>query len=494
MRAISSNSSKKIVFIVLAILIICGFFLRLINLGQLPAVMHRDELAIGYNAYSILETGRDEWGKVWPVVFKSFGDYKLPGLIYSTILGVKLFGMNQFGSRVITAIFASLAIPAMFLFTKELFKSRFISLFSTLFLVFSFWHISGSRNIYEPIVALSLAIPSYLALFKAAKKTKYLLLSILFFSIAIWFYHTPFFIYPLMYILWSGYNWRKFSDRERKWWVIGFIFVILVSCINFYAVATLNKSRSETTIFMSQELKDRHQATMRKYWLAGVPLHPIFTSAQRSFQLSYYFIQGYFKGISPDFLFFNGGNNSWHNLKSIGFGNLNPVFLPLSILGFIYVFKNRKKPANYFLLCLLILSPIPNALTIDSPNTNRLMDFHFLILVLSAIGLYFYCLLKLVKNNSLSRVYGLLFLTFIFTYVVLTSQFLASYFLIYNSSLESAWHEGFPELIKDVDEYKNNYDKVIISTSNSEAYMFFLFYSHYSPKKIQDQPEGFNHV
>lgn len=110
-----------------------GVFLRLFHLGQLPVIMHRDELAIAYNAYSILETQRDEWGETLPMVFKSFGDYKLPGLIYSTILGIRLFGLNPFGSRVITAVLASLAIPIMFFFTKELFKSRLTALLSTIF-------------------------------------------------------------------------------------------------------------------------------------------------------------------------------------------------------------------------------------------------------------------------------------------------------------------------------------------------------------------------
>jgi 4-amino-4-deoxy-L-arabinose transferase-like glycosyltransferase len=493
-KILELNFSKKILYFILIFLIIIAFFLRLFRLGELPAVMHRDELAIAYNAYSIVETGRDEWGESYPIVFKSFGDYKLPGLIYSSILGIKIFGLNPFGARVINAILASLAIPAMFIFTKELFKSRFVSLVSTILLVFSFWHLSGSRNVYEPIVALSLFIPNYLTLFKATEDKRYLLLSVVFFAISIWFYHTPLFIYPLMYVLWYFFKRKQLSSKAKKWWAIFFVLTILIFLINSLAVVTLNKSRSETTIFMSQQLKDMYQESLHKYWSAGIPLHPVFTIPQRIFQLSYYFVQGYIKGISPDFIFFNGGNNSWHNLKSIGFGNINPILLPFSIMGLIYVIKNKKKPAYYFLLSLLVLTPIPNALTIDSPNTNRLIDFHFLILILAAFGFYYFCNLEFLKNKIAKKIHKIMIALSLVFYIVITGQFLSNYFLIFNYSLDSSWNEGFPELVQQIENYRDDYDKVIMVTTTSESHIFYLFYTAYPPEKIQVQNDDLNHA
>ena len=65
--------------------------LRLVNLSSVPPHLTQDEASLGYNAYSILKTGKDEYGQLLPVVFKSFGDYK-PGLyIYLTVPTVAVF-------------------------------------------------------------------------------------------------------------------------------------------------------------------------------------------------------------------------------------------------------------------------------------------------------------------------------------------------------------------------------------------------------------------
>ena len=53
-------------------LFILAIFLRFTQLGQIPLGLNKDETAIGYNAYSILKTGRDEYGNYMPLYFKSF--------------------------------------------------------------------------------------------------------------------------------------------------------------------------------------------------------------------------------------------------------------------------------------------------------------------------------------------------------------------------------------------------------------------------------------
>ena len=78
---------KKYWLLILALII--GSFLRLYQLGLIPNALTWDEAAVGYNAYSILKTGRDEYGELLPIIFKSFGDFK-PGLyVYLVIPFIK---------------------------------------------------------------------------------------------------------------------------------------------------------------------------------------------------------------------------------------------------------------------------------------------------------------------------------------------------------------------------------------------------------------------
>jgi 4-amino-4-deoxy-L-arabinose transferase-like glycosyltransferase len=90
-------------------------FLRLWYLGVNPPHLTPDEASLGYNAYSILKTGRDEYGEILPIIFKSFGDYK-PGLyVYATVPFVALFGLTEFAVRLPSAIAGVAAVWLLYL-------------------------------------------------------------------------------------------------------------------------------------------------------------------------------------------------------------------------------------------------------------------------------------------------------------------------------------------------------------------------------------------
>ena len=74
-------------------IIILAALLRLWHLDMNPPHLTPDEASLGYNAYSILKTGKDEYGTFMPIIFKSFGDYK-PGLyVYAAVPFVAVFGI-----------------------------------------------------------------------------------------------------------------------------------------------------------------------------------------------------------------------------------------------------------------------------------------------------------------------------------------------------------------------------------------------------------------
>ncbi|KKU82941.1 MAG: hypothetical protein UY10_C0019G0001, partial [Microgenomates group bacterium GW2011_GWA2_47_8] len=63
-------------------LLVCFLVLaipRIWQLGILPLALNRDEAALAYNAVLLAETGKDEWGRSWPLALQSFGDFKLIG-------------------------------------------------------------------------------------------------------------------------------------------------------------------------------------------------------------------------------------------------------------------------------------------------------------------------------------------------------------------------------------------------------------------------------
>ena len=61
------NEKIKQAILVSLIVLIAGFF-RLYQLGDVPPSPDWDETALGYNAYSISKTGKDEYGIFMPLI------------------------------------------------------------------------------------------------------------------------------------------------------------------------------------------------------------------------------------------------------------------------------------------------------------------------------------------------------------------------------------------------------------------------------------------
>jgi hypothetical protein len=85
---------KRLTLIIFAAILVLAVILRFYKLGQAPPSLSWDETAVGYNAWTILHWGKDEWGKTLPLVFKSFEDDKHPVHIYFTAPTVAFFGLN----------------------------------------------------------------------------------------------------------------------------------------------------------------------------------------------------------------------------------------------------------------------------------------------------------------------------------------------------------------------------------------------------------------
>src|SRR3989344_2718177 len=95
--------NRKLLLIFLVIFFI-AVFLRLFNITNIPPGVNRDEASIGYTAYSLLNTGRDEYGRMFPLSFQSFGDWKLPLYIYTVVPFVSVFGLNELAVRLPSVI------------------------------------------------------------------------------------------------------------------------------------------------------------------------------------------------------------------------------------------------------------------------------------------------------------------------------------------------------------------------------------------------------
>ena len=97
---------KNLILILTVIIIIfAGGLLRFYDLGGMPPGLNIDESSMGINALSLLETGRDRYGKELPVLFRSFGSFQAPLYTYLSVIPVSIVGANTFSIRVVSAVF-----------------------------------------------------------------------------------------------------------------------------------------------------------------------------------------------------------------------------------------------------------------------------------------------------------------------------------------------------------------------------------------------------
>src|SRR3989338_1755390 len=163
---------KKTKFIVLSLSILISVFLHFYKINQVPPCLNADEAAFGYNAYSILKTGRDEYGKFLPLRFESFKDYKLPIYTYLSIPFVALFGLNDFSTRALNLVIGLAFIPLIYFLTKELFKNEKISIISAFLTSLSPGIYILSRHAHEGVIGTFFVLLSFLFLIKYIKQPK----------------------------------------------------------------------------------------------------------------------------------------------------------------------------------------------------------------------------------------------------------------------------------------------------------------------------------
>ncbi|KKU93819.1 MAG: Glycosyl transferase family 39 [Candidatus Amesbacteria bacterium GW2011_GWC1_48_10] len=140
------------------VVLVVALAVRVIGLGKYPVSMGIDEIANAYNAYSLLTTGHDEWGKVLPVTLRSFNDYKPPVNIYLIVPSIAFFGKTEAAVRLPTAVLGALTAVVWAVWVRRWGMGRGVAIAAGLGLALSPWHINYSRATFEAVTALFLVL------------------------------------------------------------------------------------------------------------------------------------------------------------------------------------------------------------------------------------------------------------------------------------------------------------------------------------------------
>ncbi|MBI2591006.1 MAG: glycosyltransferase family 39 protein [Candidatus Blackburnbacteria bacterium] len=471
------------------LIFLLALFLRTWKLAGLPDGFHVDEVKAGWNAYSILKTGADDWGHKFPLYYNSFGDFRPTGYFYLTIPSILIFGLNEFAVRFPGALFGALTVISMYFLVRELAPRKkldignwTLEIFSALLLALSPWHISLSRATSEGIVALFFALTGLWLLVRQLNNKKPpallpFLLTLLFLLSSYFLYHSARLLIPMFVFITIAFFWWNsrprptLRDLPKLHFKLPLVLLFSVSLVTLlFALDPAARGRfNQVSIF-----KDLDVA----YELDKMPFEEgpnrVFVARLFHNKPSVYarrFVNEYTQYISAKFFLVPKEAKPTRYMTS-GMGVLTYVEFFLLLAGLVAI-AQHKPYASILVLGLVLISPLPAAVTTeDAPNMHRALFMIPFLSIIEAYGLYWFANSRH-RTLSLSLSFALLSVNFIF--------FLHQYFIHNPVGGTLSRNAGAKELALKINSLQGNYDKIYFTEIPDSPYPWLAFFGKYDP-------------
>ena len=485
--------TKKI--LLLLFIFSLAFILRFYKLGIVPDGLQQDESSLGYNAYSILLTGRDEHGVALPQNFQAFGEYKLPGYIYASVWPIYIFGLNPFAIRFVSALSGFLSVVVVYFLTKTLihfFRSdptvkesrleEYLPYVTAFLVAINPSHLQFSRAAFEVMLANFFILSAVLLFLRGIKKSETFIFffSAIFFSLSIYTYNIARIFVPLLVIALFIVFWKDFFSR-KKGSLILFALTFLV-CLAPFVIGVLTKGGADSTLGTLIFSSAKVQAPLLEFRSYFVDFPTILNKLLfNSWLLTLWqYLQNVAANLSIPFFFIKGSGNGIDGIGTTGQWYL--FELPLVVLGLLRLWKEKSKGATIILFWILSLIFI-SGFTREPPQVTRTFFFIFPVTLCSGFGLIQVVRSVIaMKNNYLQRVIigvsSVLVVYFIFLYF-------ASYYYRFPIYFAKNWRTGDRDVAAFIKSHENNYDKILIDEKSGFIYTSLLTYLPFSPREFQ---------
>jgi len=466
-------NNKAVKLLILSIIFAIAAILRLWNLASIPPHLTPDEASIGYNAYSILKTGRDEYGTLFPIIFKSFGDHK-PGLyIYATVPSVAVFGLTEFAVRFPSVLAGLSAIYLLYLVVNELFANKKLGTISAIILAFSPWHIYFSRGAWEANLALTLTLAGIYFFLKSLKQEKHLIFSAIFFALTLVTYQGAKISSLIVLVILFLLHLKELAKLNRSIFFTSLAIGLVISSSAIMAFFQEKTGRLEVfNIFFYPRSKEYLETFLKEgNEKVGTLTYYLYHSEPLNF------IRGilgrWFNHFSGRFLFFEGDySNLRHSSPYQGVMLYTDVIF--LILGLASVFREKISKPVAFVLLWLVFSPLPSALSRDQVHAIRSLNMVVPLVILVSLGVY-----KVVNSKKL---YSKLLLPI---GVISFIYFAESYFMQLPHLRSQYWYYGHKQVVRKIAQNQSTYNQIIFQQSFDQPYIFFLFFQKYDPRRYQ---------
>jgi 4-amino-4-deoxy-L-arabinose transferase-like glycosyltransferase len=438
----------KLTTILLLLILAVSIFFRFYKLEEIPWGIHQDAVSQAYNAFSILQTGKDRYGEAFPILFRSFGSYQPPIYTYLTIIPIMFFGNTIYSSRVVSALSGVLAVALTYLIISHLFrrdKDSKVSLLASLLLAISPWAIFFSRMTVEANLALSVFLLGYLLLLKSLDNIRLFPLAAIVMGLSTHAYYSERIIAPLFFLFFIFW-YRKIFWKSKKLAILGVLlfFVLQIPHLMIFSSGAFSRRFAQVGYVAGS-------SNIFKTFISQVLLY-----------------------LSPKYLFSDAGKSLGRLLPEMG-----PFFSWLIIpflLGIKALATLKDKNTAVQFIFLAAISLIPASLTGDIFYPLRVLEYFWIITVIISLGIN-YLITKI--NISVRLILIPLTLYSLFSLFI-------SYFIFFKYENAKDFSYPYVKLIGSLDKYSDRH--IVIDTGRDLAEgLRIAYFWKTDPRIIQDQ-------
>ncbi len=515
---------QKILFFLILFL---SLFLRVYKLDQIPPSPYWEEVALGYDAYSISETLHDHHGNFLPLVaFESFGDWKPSLYFYAIVPFIKLIGLNVWAVRLPSAIAGVFIVIGVGYLVSQIKKTKLQALSPMLAMfitTISPWAIQFSRGGWEVNLATALILWGVVLFFRYLNKLRItpacrqgrdhgsrnffsanLVYSVLLLSLSMYTYHAARVVAPLLGIGLAVLYLIKVTLLNHKSYIINQISkLVIVGLLALALTAPIfvsmlspvgNQRFAETSIFTnisiieeSNQFRIDHNNAL---WAKLV--------SHRYLLFSREVAKNFVSHFSPRFLFISGDSNPRHSIQSVGtFYWVDGLFMIVGLLYLIKVRSEKPEERNYllFLLYWLVVGILPASITYGAPHALRILLTLPVWMTLITFGieetlsLMSKIQMSNVKSMSKSKfeIYHLTLISVLIIYSTCFLKYWNNYLNDYPAKYAHEWQYGYEHVISKLNstiaQYPNS--QIYFTREQGRPAMYYWFYNQTYPKLVQ---------
>lgn len=443
----------------LGFILALGLILRVVFLTSVPPELFGDEIDVGYQAYSLLKTGRDIYKQALPLYVHSLSEWRAPLLVYQTVPTIAVFGLSEYGVRLPEVLMGILSPLILFILVYQHSRSKKLAFWSATALMLMPWHIIYSRMAGFGAITLVNLLMLAVILLKSGRHYLGILLAVLCF----YTYNTSFIFIPLLLI---GLRYVP----KLKPALVG---ILLLLPLGYYLfLGPVGNRFGQLSIVGSKEFVESiNLGRIAHPGLLGRIVYNRYTEFAKVFSIHY------LQSFSTEFLFVRGDPVYRHSVQIVG--GMLPVSIVFFVLGLVYLFKEKER----FWLWWLAIAPISSALTIDGGyHATRTFLMVPILAIILARGFLALKNMKLVWL-AVSAIFAIQLINFAFFY---TQDF--------PKKSWRWWGVGYKNTLQALSKMDNQYSRVLINNTYEPTLMRFLFWTKFDPAKFQkdfvlDQPQ-----